>query len=340
MSHSVNGRLATWPEVASQQRWSSLFLGNGLSMHLWPGFHYNSLFNTACVAGHLDPRARALFSALGTENFELVLSALVMSITVDETFGREVEELYDEYQSVQLALGKSVRDVHPALEQIAYETRAGVREVLRQYRDIFTTSYDLLLYWCMGAGQGGIESFHGFKDYLWSRGQCEFDPSNVAIAEEWSSRVLYLHGALHLVVGRSGATRKRARGVWSLLDQIGLADPDDPRQRPLLISEGSATDKLRTIQDNDYLRFALRRLRLLTAPMVIFGHSLGDQDAHLVDALNEHRDRPIAVSIFNSPGLDIRARQAEIRRVLTADELYFFDASTHPLGTSAFRPHL
>jgi hypothetical protein len=36
------------------------------------------------------------------------------------------------YTSIQQALGKAVREVHPQLEEIRYHTRAGVRRILRE----------------------------------------------------------------------------------------------------------------------------------------------------------------------------------------------------------------
>ena len=85
--------------------------------------------------------------------------------------------------------------------------------------------------------------------------------------------------------------------------------------------------------NNDYLTFGRTRLRRQKPPLVVFGHSLGDQDRHLLDALNSRPPgRPIAVSVLPRTTLANRNRQAELRRALAARDLYFFDASTHPLG--------
>jgi len=332
VGHEINGELASWQAVAPAHAWSSLLVGNGFSAHLWRRFHYASLFAQACEAGHLDPADEGLFEAFQTENFERVLSALSTSITVARTLGESTDDLYERYASVQDALGGAVRHVHPRLEEVPYDTREAVRRALAGYKGIYATSYDLLLYWCMGAGSGGHESFHGFKDYFWAGGRCEFDPADTTIMEGHSARVVHLHGALHLVVNGEGVTRKRTFGGSSLLDQIGQLDPDEPQQRPLLISEGSAVDKLRAIQENDYLSFALTQLREATLPMVVFGHSLSPQDAHLIEALNRRPERPMAISIRVEDGVDVLARQAHVRHVLKARSLYFFDAATHPLG--------
>jgi hypothetical protein len=321
-----------WPEVEREHQWSDLLIGNGLSTHLWGRFGYRSLFTNACAAGDLDAIDRALFTRFDTENFERVLSALSTAIEVADTVGDPTDHLYERYASVKRALGEAVQVVHPLLDSVPYDIRESVRDILRDYLNVFTTSYDLLLYWCTGAGEGHVETFDGFKDRFWSNGRLEFDPTNAGINETFSTRILYLHGALHLAVNGAGVTRKRARGLWNLLEQVGLPDPNDPQERPLLITEGEAIDKQRAIQENDYLLFCQRRLRRQVAPLVVFGHSLSREDQHLIDAINRQPNRPVAVAIYDDGNTDIRARQAELRGGLKADDLFYFSSATHPLG--------
>jgi hypothetical protein len=59
-----------------------------------------------------------------------------------------------------------------------------------------------------------------------------------------------------LIVEGPGATRKLTSDVRTLLDKFGKPIPGDDEARPLLISEGSARDKLRAIEGNDYLAHA------------------------------------------------------------------------------------
>jgi hypothetical protein len=128
--------------------------------------------------------------------------------------------------------------------------------------------------------------------------------------------------------------------VWKLrqtaferiLDQFGQPIEGDPQARPLLVTEGSAQDKLRAIEDNEYLTWGLGRLRALELPVVVFGSSLSAADQHLVDALNEHPERCVAVSMLPGSRRALAIRQAEIYGRLEVDTLLFFDATTHPLG--------
>lgn len=183
-------------------------------------------------------------------------------------------------------------------------------------------------------GCGG--SFSPFIDHFGHTG-LRFDPDRSDVYEG-EVPVYFLHGALHLVVSGSGVTWKlRRNAMQSVLEQFGEPIDDDPQARPLLVSEGTARDKLRAIEGNAYLANALRTLRELELPVVVFGSSLGLQDDHLLDALNEHPDRAIAVSLLPGNSRSVAARQADVYARLETDELQFFDATSHPLGDPALR---
>jgi hypothetical protein len=330
MGHTPDGKLASWAEVAEEEAWRNLLVGNGLSSHVWPPFRYGSLYAQACGAGLLKPTDRELFTANATENFESVLTALATTIKTLETLSqpREVKRLRARYLRIQRALGAAVREVHIDLVDLPDDTRESIRDTLRDYRWVFTTSYDLILYWSAGYE----ERFDGFLDYFYCNGRLEFDPMRTAIGSSDDTRIVYLHGALHLVVNEAGVTRKQKRTRATLLEQFGAPDPNDPLARPLLIAEGSATEKAGIILANDYLSFGLNRLRRSKQPLVIFGLSLRDEDAHLVDALNFRSKRPIAIGMRPRSPRENRKRQAKIRELLETDDLYFYNATTHPLG--------
>jgi hypothetical protein len=325
----LDGSLEAWPNLAARFSGAALLCGNGLSINVWPEFTYGSLFEHA-HDGDLTAEDLALFG--GTENFERVLSDLNTAIRVNETLGQPADPIYARYRSIQRGLGHAVRAVHLIRSQIPDTALESIRGEMLRYEWIFSTSYDLLLYWAMGCGG----SFEPFIDHF--RGpQLEFDPNN---ADVYAGRVpvYFLHGALHLVVSGSGVTWKLRRGaIQTVLDQFGEPIDGDPRARPLLVTEGTARDKLRAIESNVYLAHGLQRLRSVELPLVVFGSSLGSQDDHLLDALNEHPQRAIAVSLLPKTRRALAARQADVYARLETDELWFFDATTHPLGYPSLR---
>jgi hypothetical protein len=62
--------------VLARIEFTGILVGNGGSLAVWNGFHYDSLFTVALGVEHgLGAADVALFEALGTRNFEHVLAA-------------------------------------------------------------------------------------------------------------------------------------------------------------------------------------------------------------------------------------------------------------------------
>jgi hypothetical protein len=325
-----DGTLRDWREIAAEFKWDTLLLGNGLSINVWEPFAYRELYVHAERGKTLTAGDRRLFHT--TPNFERVLGDILTAIRVDECVGIETETLYDRYQNIQLALGHAVKEVHISQGRRPVPTLARIRAEMERFEWVFTTSYDLLVYWAMACER----KFDPFMDLF--RGQrLEFDPARIRIPAA-SVPVYFLHGALHLVVGEAGRTWKlRRTQLDTLLDQFGKPIDGDPRARPLLVTEGSAADKRDAIEDNVYLSHALKRLEERDLPVVVFGSGLSEQDSHIAEALSENPKRPVAVSMLPGPKKELLARQADIYGRLDASPLLFFDARTHPLGDPALK---
>jgi Domain of unknown function (DUF4917) len=325
-----DGSLRRWADIEDEHPWQLLLLGNGLSINVWPAFGYSALFDYV-RRGDLRDSDLALFE--GSPNFERVLGDLGTAIRVAEVLHVDTAVFYERYYRVQQALGHAIRQVHlhrSACPDLALRT---IREQMESYEWVFTTSYDLLVYWAMGYGEG----YGKFKDHFRWGGRLEFDPTRAEVFQG-DVPVYFLHGALHLMVGGTGVTWKlRRTASETVLDQFGQPVAGDPQARPLLVTEGSSREKLQAIEANDYLAHALSRLRELDLPVVVFGSSLSAEDSHLVDALNEHPRRPVAVSMYPKPRRELREEQGRIFGRLQTNHLLFFDSTTHPLGDSALR---
>lgn len=327
-----DGRLLDWAEVEARQRWSALLVGNGMSIDVWPAFAYRSLYEQARRAERLSAEDLALFAALGTRNFEVVLAHLSATRRIVAALQRQTAFVEARYGSVQAAMGAAVRGVHATRSQLTGTALERVKTAMLGHEVVFTTNYDLLIYWAMGYE----ERYGSLVDLFWSsgsHGDCEFDRQRTRL-RPGSVPVYYLHGALHLIAHGDGTTRKlRRRPQQTLLGQFERPAADDPEARPLLVTEGTSAEKLRTIKGNGYLRHALGELHKCAAPLVVFGSSLGRPDHHLAAAINRHPARPVAVSMTGrEPKRERRRRQAAIRARLEAEQVWFFDAATHPLA--------
>jgi hypothetical protein len=221
-----------------------------------------------------------------------------------------------------------VRSVHLERGEVPDSSLEAIRDELSTYGVIFTTSYDLLVYWAIGFE----EEYGDFCDCFWGA-KHGFDAHDTHV-RAGRRPVYYVHGALHLIVEGSGQTRKLIHSEQTILDQFGKPRLGDRDARPLLITEGSARDKLRAIEGNDYLSHVYETFKCCDSPLVVFGHSMGTQDQHLLDAINANPGRPVAVSMRSASPQQLRERQAAIWGKLGSREVYFFDAESHPLGSS------
>ena len=326
----LDGYLETWDEVGARTEFTGILVGNGASLAVWDGFAYESLYN---VAAHQNPTNRlvdadiALFDVLHTRNFEHVLAGLAMARRVTIALGVNIAVILERYTSIQNALVEAVRRTHVPWANVPGATLEKIRSELLNYRFIYSTNYDLLVYWAiMHENQGG------FKDFFW---EPFFDLANT---ELWGKPTvaLYLHGGLHLYRTINGRTVKRhAQDGLSLLELFGT--PLDEEATPLFISEGSAADKMASIHRSDYLAFAYTKLAHHEGPLCVFGHSLGDMDGHIVQALKQARIRDIAISVRPGPAQAIVAAKAHAIGRLPAASLTFYDSSSHPLGSADLR---
>lgn len=326
---AITADLPPWADVEPEHEWAGLLLGNGGSRAIWDGFRYPSLFDKASsgdVAHPLSDHGRALFEAFQTPNFEGVLSRLQDARLVCATLGIPHDAISTRYEEIKTALIEAVHAVHIGWHQLPDATKVRVRDALLVFDHVYSTNYDLLVYWSMMAGDGA-----GFKDYFWTDGT-GFDPGNTEVWAK-STVVTYLHGGLHIYRLTSGRTVKRPAAGGNLLDAFGT--PYQGREIPLFISEGSAEEKLAAIRNSEYLSFAYGQFRSHRGPLVIFGHSLSEQDHHLVWAMqNYNMDSvpAIAISMMPDTPQNIMAAKAIIHQKLPGLNLVFFDARTHPLG--------
>jgi hypothetical protein len=239
-----------------------------MSINVSARFAYESLYEEADFEEGLSDHDQEVFETFGTTNFEVVLARLRDGIALADVLGRETKPYRLRFRSVQAALGNTIRKVHLDWDDIPDDTLEAFKSTFEGYSQIFTTSYDLLMYWAIVQG----DDFEYFCDCFWSNERNEFDPDHCTVWDNYIP-VYYLLGALHLVVGGSGATRKLTRDGTSLdgarlLDQFGQPIPGDSEARPLLVSEGSARDKLQAIESNDYLSHAYHLLKEAEEPLV------------------------------------------------------------------------
>jgi Domain of unknown function (DUF4917) len=322
--------LPTWEDVRGETEWTGLLVGNGGSIAIWPQFRYSSLYEVATsdVPHPLTAEDVRLFEAFETENFEQILASLKIAGIVTDALGEDTSALAERYESVQTSLFEAVHAVHVPWDHVARKTIPRLFSILQEYTFVYSTNYDLLLYWA-SMHEGGPP----FLDYCWNDDGW-FSSGNTEIfrdRDDWT-RVLFLHGGIHLRRSREGGTRKVIARDGAILEQFETGYGGG--ESPLLISEGESSDKMASIRTSDYLTFAHGMFSVHEDGLVIFGHSLGDQDNHLVAPMKSWRGRKVAISMRPSDDREALVQEQDRlkSRLSPMKEVVFFDASTHPLG--------
>jgi hypothetical protein len=145
-------------------------LGNGFSIGCDRIFRYESLYELA-VANGLSARAQAAFARLGTNNFEGVLRLLEDLRSVAPHYGLSEEGcnlVVADAQTIKDTLVTSIATSHLAHAALVPDEKKNAALVfLQRFKNVFTTNYDLLLYWVILAEAGRpsfTDGFHGSED--------------------------------------------------------------------------------------------------------------------------------------------------------------------------------
>jgi Domain of unknown function (DUF4917) len=204
-SLDTSGSLSSWGEVENSAPWASILLGNGASCAVWQGFEYPSLFERAQLDDlphQLTAPDLTIFKNLKTHDFERVLETLKTTEETAIALGHQIPGIADRYESIKLALIETVKSVHPPWAAIPESVLVQIGEHLQKYTNVYSTNYDLLMYWA----RMSINDGKPFKDFLWFN---EFSLADTEVQSGYT-RVYHLHGALHLY-RKDNRTRKRSR---------------------------------------------------------------------------------------------------------------------------------
>jgi hypothetical protein len=316
---SLDDQLLDWSTIKDDYS-HALLIGNGASINVWAKFLYPSLFDIA----KLKAKDKELFEVLDTHDFERALEALRVAKLVCAQEKHSTVSVTARYQRIRRALVEAVAARHVRWNQVPPDVDRVINRTLRTYKYVFSTNYDLLVYWAI------MDDKKNLVDFFWGGGMtvCYFDRANVEVWNDKATRVLYLHGGLHLYRHADGSTRKRTAQGKNLLKRFAEAG-----DVPVFVSEGSPDEKLAVIRRNDYLSFALDTLDDECESLVVFGHRLSDADGHIRRRIAQSCDR-LAISILPSTPQDkIIERKAWLHQQFSkVKTIEFFNAESHPLG--------
>jgi hypothetical protein len=306
--------------IADSEQFSKrhLLLGNGFSIACRADiFHYGSLFAQADFSQ--VPEVVAVFDALGTQDFEAAIRALENAARILPAYvphgAAAVAKMLEHAAALKEILVQTIAGNHPHIpldidDAKFWACRRFLAHFLAEAKAgcVFTLNYDLLLYWTLmhddmpfddpielATNDGfGNDEDEPDADYVVWQGETNAHSANVH----------FLHGALHLFdSGKDLQKYTWVRKGIPLVDQARAALANNAF--PLFVAEGTSAQKKAKIRHNAYLYQGLKQFNRNAEEgrhcFFIFGHSLAENDDHILNRLGRGHFKKLYVGIFGDP---------------------------------------
>jgi hypothetical protein len=272
-----------------------LLMGNGFSMAYDSTiFSYNALHEF--ITKLEDDVLTKLFSIIKTKNFEVIMQQLDNFAELIDAFGSD-ENLKKKVKKAEKKLKQSlldaVRELHPEhVFTVPQEKSDACATFLKRFLAtdgyIYTTNYDLLLYWVL-MRNGIMKSIDGFGRER--ENPDEYVPDDELVYSElrWGKNkegqnIFYVHGALPFFDTGVEIVKEEYDNQHYLLENI--SDRIDKGDYPIFVTAGNGHEKLVHIMHNRYLAHCYDSLSNITGSLVTFGFNFGEYDNHVIDAIN------------------------------------------------------
>jgi hypothetical protein len=274
-----------------------LLMGNGFSIaYDSKMFSYNAL--SKFVKSTDNEVLKALFTVVNNTNFEVIMQQLDSFIKIADVFECSditIDKIKDASVSLQNSLIEAVKELHPEyVFKIPDDKSKKCASFLYEYINnggyIFTTNYDLLMYWVLMRNKSDQISIDGFGRDAENIGDEYVPPEEIEYSElRWGKHrniqnTFYLHGALPLFDTGIEIIKEEYDGVNYLLENI--KNRIDNKEYPIFVTAGNGKEKLNHIMHNKYLSYCYEALTQIEGSLITYGFNFGDYDEHIIDAIN------------------------------------------------------
>lgn len=272
-----------------------LLLGNGFSMaYDQEIFSYNALHSF--IENINDDELSRILAVIENKSFELIMQHLdTLSALIAAFDGGEILKAKIESASTKLkkSLLDAVRVLHPEhVFSVPEEESKACSKFLNLFLErggkVFSTNYDLLLYWILMRNEI-CEHTDGF-----GRDAENFEPGIAPEDIEWSEllwgrnkekqNVFYVHGALPFFDAGAEIIKEEYDHNAYLLEKISARM--EQGEYPIFVTAGNGEEKLAHIMHNHYLSFCYDNFSEITGSLVTFGFNFGSSDEHIIEAIN------------------------------------------------------
>ncbi|MDQ3100171.1 MAG: DUF4917 family protein [Bacteroidota bacterium] len=330
--------------LTKKKRKKHLLLGNGFSMAYDKEiFSYNALSKFIETTG--DDLVNKLFEKLKTKNFETVMQQLDDFCTIAGVFSTDITllpRIQEASEKLKHSLIDAVKSLHPdqvfavPAEQSS-KCMAFLQEYLQNNGLVFSTNYDLLLYWVL-MRNGADNAVDGFGRDL----ESDLDAGSYIAPEDrkWSElrwgkhkeamSVFYLHGTLPFFDTGVHVIKVEYETGQYLLENV--KHRIEEKQYPIFVTAGSGEEKLVHIAHNKYLTHCYDTFCTIQGSLVVFGFGFGESDSHIVDAINRAAKRrpgenllSVYVGVQSDESLN---RLMKLREQIKCNKVHFYNART------------
>lgn len=305
-----------------------LLLGNGFSIAAFPDiFRYGTLFEKTDFSK--NPEVKSVFSLLKTSDFEFIIKSLgntAIILPVYDTKAQVSEKIRMDAVKLKELLVDTIAGSHPenpnAIEENQFQSCC---EFLSHFiggdnnGKVYSLNYDLLLYWSLLSGKNNttkeLKKNDGFgkdlqlydNDFVFWKGEDRAD----------NQTIYFLHGALYIF--DNGVDVSKYTWVNTGLPLVSqIREALMKNKYPLIVTEGSAEEKISKIKHSAYLYHAYKSFSREMEQkgkkkkcIFIHGHSLDDVDRHILDKIEYGQISHMFVSLH---GDSSKPKNVEIMR--------------------------
>lgn len=271
----------------NRTRTINLLIGNGFSMAYNKDiFSYKALSDF--IMNLNNDKLKALFKVLETENFEEIMGHLDVISKLLEVFdggSNLIPQVQEAEEELRNGLITAIQEVHPEyVFKVPDRERKHCCDFIKPFiarkGKIFSTNYDLLLYWVlMSNGMDKVVS-DGFGRY-----------GDDSMPLEWGKHqniqnIFYLHGALFIFDEGSEVIKETYSSAKGALIEA-VKKRIHAKHYPIFVTAGNAEQKLKHIAHNQYLSFCYKSLCQIHGSVITHGLSFNKNDFHIIEALNK-----------------------------------------------------
>lgn len=319
-----------------------LLLGNGFSMAYDPKiFSYNALHDF--IKRLNDKELSKILAVIETKNFEMIMQQLDNLLSLIDAFdgGKKLKSKIESARNkLKNSLLEAVKALHPehvfkVPEDKSKECSKFLNIFLGRGGKVFSTNYDLLLYWILMRNEV-VKHVDGFGRDA-ENFEPGIDPDDIIWSELFWGRnkenqnVFYVHGALPFFDVGTEVVKEEYEYNTYLLEKI--SERMDRGEYPIFVTAGNGKEKLAHIMHNHYLSYCYDNLSEINGSLITFGFNFGSYDEHIIEAINRaakngRKEFPKLLSVYI--GIYSKQDQQHIEKIEKKfkTKVHIFDSKT------------